>query len=151
MRDYYRRSLAGFASGDTFVLERTFTQQEVDEFARITGDHNPLHFVPAYAHASGFDGLICQGMLVGAMMSEMGGKMGWLAAGMSFRFRQPVYPGVRVRCELTLVEVKEGGKGKARAVWTDPAGEVLQEADLFVRLPGEKERAILATLVEDRS
>ena len=40
--------------GDEFRLERTFSPEDVDEFARLSGDHSPLHVDAAYAAQTEF-------------------------------------------------------------------------------------------------
>ena len=37
------------ATGDTATYTRLITNQEVEAFAAISGDHNPLHLDPEYA------------------------------------------------------------------------------------------------------
>ena len=37
------------AIGDTAIYTRLITNQEVEAFAAISGDHNPLHLDPEYA------------------------------------------------------------------------------------------------------
>ena len=42
------------AIGDTATYTRLITNQEVEAFAAISGDHNPLHLDPEYAATTAF-------------------------------------------------------------------------------------------------
>ena len=42
------------AIGDTATCTRLITNQEVEAFAAISGDHNPLHLDPEYAATTAF-------------------------------------------------------------------------------------------------
>ncbi len=55
--------------GDTTSYSRLITDQEVQAFAAISGDHNPLHLDPEYAATTAFGECIAQGMLTGALIS----------------------------------------------------------------------------------
>ena len=53
--------------GDTTSYSRLITDQEVQAFAAISGDHNPLHLDPEYAATTAFGECIAHGMLTGAL------------------------------------------------------------------------------------
>jgi acyl dehydratase len=55
------RGLTGVALGSTDWAE--MTQPEVDEFARLTGDHNFIHVDPERAKTTPFGGTIAHGYL----------------------------------------------------------------------------------------
>jgi 3-hydroxybutyryl-CoA dehydratase len=112
MTDIRRQTVDGLKAGDTFTLTRTFTEKDVEAFTDVTRDHNPIHSSQRFVALKGFDGRICHGLLVGAMITEMGGQMGWLASGMNFRFKQPVYIGDTITCRCTLVAVDHGRTGR---------------------------------------
>ena len=78
-----KQAATGLKPGDTFVLTRTFSQEETKAFGDLTRDYNPVHYDPRWTRAKGFDGLICHGLLVGSMICEFGGQLAWLATGMS--------------------------------------------------------------------
>lgn len=144
-----RRAAAGLRPGDSFTVTRTFTREEVDRFADLSRDYNPVHFDDRFARSRGFDGPVCHGLLVGSLLTEVGGQIGWLASGMSFRFRRPVYPGEAVTCDFTIAAVDERGRAHARVVARDGQGETVLEADLYGRLPGGPEREILAAMLAE--
>lgn len=45
------------AIGDTATYTRLITNQEVEAFAAVSGDHNPLHLDPEYAATTAFSTL----------------------------------------------------------------------------------------------
>ena len=47
--------------GERIVGQATLTTAEIAAFARMCGDHNPLHHDEAYAHATRFGGIIAGG------------------------------------------------------------------------------------------
>jgi acyl dehydratase len=151
MDDIRRRTVAGLKTGDTFVLTRTFSQEDVDAFARVTRDHNPIHACRSFIALKGFDARICHGLLVGGMITEVGGQMGWLASGMNFRFKKPVYLEDTITCRFTLTRIDEKHRAEAVAVFTNQHGEVVLEATLFGVLPNSAERRVLGQLLENEA
>jgi 3-hydroxybutyryl-CoA dehydratase len=149
MTDIRRRTVAGLKAGDTFTLTRTFSEQDVAAFATITRDHNPIHFHEGFVKSKGFDARVCHGLLVGGMITEIGGQIGWLASGMSFRFKKPVYLNDTVTCRFTLLQVDEKDRAEAESVFTNQRGEIVLQASLFGLLPDPQEREILEALLED--
>jgi acyl dehydratase len=148
MTDIRRRTVAGLSAGDTFSLIRTFTEKDVEAFTRVTRDHNPIHSSLRFVALKGFKRPICHGLLVGGMITEMGGQMGWLASGMNFRFKRPVYVGDTVTCRCTLTAVDEKNRAEAEAVFTNQHGEIVLEAGLFGVLPDDEERHVLKDLLD---
>jgi 3-hydroxybutyryl-CoA dehydratase len=143
MTDIRRQTVDGLKAGDTFTLTRTFTEKDVEAFTDVTRDHNPIHSSQRFVALKGFDDRICHGLLVGAMITEMGGQMGWLASGMNFRFKQPVYIGDTITCRCTLVAVDRKNRAEADAVFINQHGETVLEASLFGVLPNVRERQVL--------
>lgn len=128
------------AAGDSFTAVRTFTREDTQQFEEISRDRNPVHSNLPYAMGKGFKGLICHGLLVGNLVSEIGGQLAMLASGMNFRFRKPVYFGDTVTCTLVIDEMDQTGRVKCSAIFTNQRGETVIEGRLFGILPGEKER-----------
>lgn len=106
------RYLEEFTPGE--ILEsraRKITQEQIDEFAELTLDRNPLHVDEAFARKSIHGGIISHGpMMVGmafGLLSEMDVIDGTILAlrGISWNFNAPIRPGdeVRVRAEVTGV------------------------------------------------
>ena len=101
------RTFASLSEGDEECWTHTIAAEEVDAFAALSGDDNPLHMDDAYARSSGFRGRVVHGMLLGAWLSRVlgthfpGPGVLWLAQ--NIRFARAVYIGdsvevvVRVR------------------------------------------------------
>lgn len=149
MTDIRRRTIEGLRTGDTFTVTRTFTEEQSRAFGDLSRDYNPVHYDRRFTDAKGLAGLICHGLLVGSLITEVGGQIGWLARGMEFEFRKPVYFGDTVTCRFTLLEVDEKGRARGRAVFTNQDGVTVIEAALAGRLPGDAERAVLASMVAE--
>ena len=147
--DIRKKTIEGLKVGDTFSLTRSFTEKEVSLFADLTHDYNPVHFEVRFARAKNFEGLICHGLLVASMISEIGGQIGWLASEMNFRFKKPVYLGEAVRCRFTLNRMSEKGKAEAEAVFTTTDGTVVIEAHLKGIVPGPREKQVLEAMVAE--
>lgn len=146
-----RRQAAGGAlkKGTTVRLSRTFTQQDVEEFGRLTRDYNPVHSEPRWCQLKGFDRPIAHGLLVGSMLCEPGGQWGWLADGMSFKFLKPVYIGDTITCEMTIVELDERLHARAECTLSNQRGEVVMTAILNGLLPGKPEQELLLQMLDE--
>ena len=86
-----KRTIDGLKKGDVFTVARTFVEKDMAAFADLTRDYNPVHFDDRFATSKNFRGRICHGLLAGSMLTEIGGQIGWLATGMNFSFKKPVY------------------------------------------------------------
>lgn len=150
MSDIRRRTVAGLKAGDSFSITRTFTEKDVAVFSAVTRDRNPIHFSRQFVALKGFKGRICHGLLVGGMLTEVGGQMAWLASGMNFRFKRPVYLNDTITCHVTLASVDANRRATAQAVFTNQNREIVMEASLFGLLPNNPERQVLAEM-ENRS
>lgn len=144
-----QRTIAGLTPGTTFTVTRTFSEPQVAQFADLTRDYNPIHFDPRFVAVKGFKDRICHGLLVGGMVTEVGGQIGWLASGMNFRFKRPVYMGETITCTLTITEVDEKGRARAEAVFVNQDQEVVLTAQLTGRVPGKAEIQVLRHMVEE--
>ena len=96
------------AIGDTTTYTRLVTNQEVEAFAAISGDHNPLHLDPEYAATTAFGECIAHGMLTGALISaaiamQLPGP-GSVYLSQNIQFRAPVMLGDTLTVTLTVTD-----------------------------------------------
>ncbi|MEK6809183.1 MAG: MaoC family dehydratase [Nanoarchaeota archaeon] len=82
--------------GDTFEFSKVLTTQDIDKYADLTGDHNPLHCDEEYALSTEFKNRVVHGMLAGSLFSTL---VGMVCPGkknlyltQSLKFKSPVYP-----------------------------------------------------------
>jgi 3-hydroxybutyryl-CoA dehydratase len=143
------KAVVGLAVGDTFAVSRTFTEQDVAQFADISRDYNPVHFDERFARVKNFDGCICHGLLVASLITEIGGQIGWLAAGMSLKFRRPVYLGDTVTCKFVITDIDAGGHAEAAAVVTNEHDIIVLEAGLTGIVPGAAEQQVMRDMLAE--
>jgi acyl dehydratase len=141
------KAVQGIKAGDEFSVTRTFTRRDTEAFGDLTRDYNPVHYDEVFARGKGLSGLINHGLLTGSMICEVGGQIAWLASGMDFKFRRPVYFGDTVTCRLVITEVDAKGKAKAEATYTNQHGEVVVSARISGRLPGPEDTKRLAEML----
>lgn len=149
MSEIRKETIRGLKVGDTFTISRKFSEQDMLNFANITRDYNPIHFDNRFAQLKNLNGRICHGLLVGSMLTEIGGQIGWLASGMNFRFKKPVYFGDTIICTFTITDIDNNNRARARVVYQDNDGITVLEADLTGILPGTLERRLLSAMVEE--
>lgn len=88
--------------GETHTVERTFTPEDVRQFAEVSRDTQASHTEP------GEDGrLLVHGLLTATLPTQIGGDLEVLARSMEFEFRRPVYTGEPVTCRWTTESVTE--------------------------------------------
>ncbi len=98
---------------------------EIESFADLSGDRNPLHMDGAYARERGFADRVAHGFLLGAKVSALIGMFlpgrRCLLVEESLNFPNPVYPGDEVtlsgevmdtHTDLALVSLKIRGEKK---------------------------------------
>ena len=96
------------------TVEKVITQDQIEKYARASGDFNPIHVDHEFAASTQFGGTIAHGMMVAATISEMMAAAfgrNWPESGsMKIRFRSPVKPGQRITTQGSVrrVDAVEG-------------------------------------------
>ena len=57
--------------GLTKQFQITITESMIDDFAKISGDYNPLHMDEKFAQSRDFKHRVCHGMLLGSLFSRL--------------------------------------------------------------------------------
>ena len=144
-----KKAIEGLKIGDTFSVSRTFTEQDAIRFADISRDYNPIHFDERFAKVKNFDGLICHGLLIASLVTKIGGQIGWLASGMTFKFKKPVYFGDTIKCDFIIVDIDERGRAKAEAVFTNEYEIIVLEGIVTGIVPGAQEKQIMKDMLAE--
>ncbi|WP_109468173.1 MaoC family dehydratase [Albibacillus kandeliae] len=89
-------------------LRKQITDEDIEMFAKVSTDHNPVHLDDAYAQDTIFHGRIAHGMLTAGLISAVIGEQlpghGTVYLGQTLKFLAPVRPG-----DTVLAEVKVTG------------------------------------------
>ena len=143
------RAAEGLQVGDSFRTTRTFTDDDVALFAKISGDYNPIHFDARFAKARNFSAQICHGLLAASLVTEIGGQIGWLASVMNFRFKGPVYVGETITCNWVITTIDQKGRAKASVTITKEEGVSVIEAEIGGIVPGLEECKVLSQMLSE--
>ena len=96
------------AIGDGIEVSRLVTARDIELFAVVSGDHNPLHLDPEYAATTQFGECIGHGMLIGAFVSAVIGLEfpgpGTVYLGQNLEFRAPIFLGDTLTITLTVTD-----------------------------------------------
>lgn len=106
------------------TVTKTVTQLQIDAYADVSGDHNPIHINPEVARSVGLDGTIAHGMLSMAFAGQV--MTDWLAAEpgrgrlgrLRVRFQAMVRPGDTLTCKGVL-RAPELGKPQQADLWIE--------------------------------
>ena len=108
------RTFDEIAIGDSASLTRTLKPEDIQLFAVMSGDVNPAHVDPEYAHSSMFQEVIAHGMWGGALISTVLGTEfpgpGTIYVSQTLRFSRPVKVGDTITIRITCKEKFEHNK-----------------------------------------
>ncbi|NRB34001.1 MAG: MaoC family dehydratase [Rhodobacteraceae bacterium] len=95
--------------GMTRHLRKEVTDRDIELFAEVSTDRNPVHLDDAYAQDTIFAGRIAHGMLTAGLISAVIGEQlpghGTVYMGQSLKFLAPVRPGDVVVAEVEVVDI----------------------------------------------
>ena len=124
------------------TVEKSVSQQQIESYARASGDFNPIHVDKEFAARSQFGGTIAHGMMIVASISEMmslafGPR--WATGGhLKLRFKAPVRPGDSVTTSGKVKRVGGSDRGHEIACTVEvhrQTGEVAITGDATVTVP----------------
>jgi acyl dehydratase len=116
--------------GQQASISRSFTEQDVNDFARLSGDFNPIHIDPEFAKTTIFGQRIVHGVLVSSLFSNLlaekvPGK-GSIYLGQTFKFKKPVFFDQTVTAKVEVINIREDKPiVTMRTICTNEQGEEL--------------------------
>lgn len=94
---------------DTYSHDFKFSQDEVNRFAEVTGDKNPVHTDAEYASKTMFKRPIMHGMLSASLFSKVFGTLfpgeGTIYLKQSLNFLKPMYVETDYVAEFKVLDV----------------------------------------------
>lgn len=99
------------ALGEMASLTRTITESDVQQFAELVGDYNPVHVDDTFAKKTRFGRRIAHGMwgvsLISAVLGTRLPGPGTIYLSQTIQFLAPVYSGDPVTAQVTVLKVRE--------------------------------------------
>ena len=94
--------------GQSFKVHRVLTMEDVQMFADLTGDDNPIHVDAEYASTTRFGGPIVHGIFLLGIISKALGRdfpgPGCVAVSIQAKFLRPVPVGSEITVEVQVAE-----------------------------------------------
>jgi len=105
---YYLEDLS---VGMTSSFEKTILAKDIDAFAKITGDTNPVHLDEEYAATTPFKARIAHGMMSAGLISTVLGTQlpgpGCIYLDQQIKFRAPVFIDDTVVATVTIEDINQ--------------------------------------------
>ena len=110
-----------------------FTQAQFDEFARLSGDDNPIHIDPEFSAKTRFGRTVAHGMfllsVLQAEVARLHGGAVWIAE-QEFIFRGPTFTG-----DPLLFDLEPRNDGTIGQVITDSSGTIVTDGTTRLGVP----------------
>ena len=132
-------------SGDEVEFAKTITAEDVEAFAKLSGDRNPLHMDDKFAARTHFQRRVVHGMLVANYVSTLVGMRcpgpGALWSQQNFRWLAPVFIGDKINLTMKVTHKSEGARSltiEVKALNQD--GKVVMEGEGTVTALEERQQ-----------
>ena len=125
--------------GRSAELTRVVSAADIDSFAAVSGDNNPVHLDEAYARTTTFQTRIAHGMLSGAYISAVLGTQlpgpGAIYLSQNLKFRRPVRIGDAVIARV-VVQALDARRGHATfTTLCQVDGRTVTEGEAVIMVP----------------
>jgi 3-hydroxybutyryl-CoA dehydratase len=137
------KSIHELKIGDSAQISKTITEAVVNDFARVTGDFNPIHTDQAYAEKTPFKGRIAHGALSIGLFSNILGNIlpghGSIYLSHEIKFLAPVRIGDTITAKVEVIEVvPEKNRAEFRTTCTNQDGKLVVDGIAWA-MPPRKE------------
>jgi 3-hydroxybutyryl-CoA dehydratase len=121
------------------TLMKTVMDDDVVEFARISGDENPIHLCEAYAASSRFGERIAHGLYTASLISAVLGTRlpgpGAVYRSQTLTFHSPVKIGDVVAVSVEVMELVAQGRKVRLACEAAVDGRLVLDGEAIVSVP----------------
>ena len=134
------RTFAEIGIGDSATASHALTKAELEGFAAVSGDFNPIHLNDGYAKAHGLRAPVAHGMWTASLISGLLGTelpgAGTVYVRQDLRFHAPVFQGDVVTATVTVTGKEEAGNlVRFDCRCTDQDGKLVLDGMAEVRAP----------------
>lgn len=123
-------------------LTKVVTDRDIEMFAEVSTDHNPVHLDDGYARDTIFEGRIAHGMLTAGLISAVIGEQlpghGTVYLGQTLKFMAPVRPGDAVRAEVEVTDIDFSRRRVTMDTRCAVDGRVVLKGEAVVLAPSRK-------------
>lgn len=128
------------ALGVTASRTRIVTGDDVELFAKVSGDTNSVHLDDAYAATTPFGRRIAHGMFTVSIISAILGNdlpgLGTIYLGQDIKFKAPVFIGDTITATVELIKYREEKRiATFKTFATNQDGVVVVEGEAVVLAP----------------
>lgn len=126
--------------GDSAEVSKTITEQNINDFAQVSGDHNPAHLDEEYANNTAFKHRIAHGMFVSSLISSVLGNElpghGTIYMTQSLKFMAPVYINDTITARVEVIEmISEKKRIIFKTTCTNQEGKTVIDGEALVSPP----------------
>ncbi len=125
--------------GQAVEISRVVGAADIEAFAEVSGDNNPVHLDEAYARTTQFGERIAHGMLSAAYISAILGTRlpgpGAIYLSQSLRFRRPVRIGDLVVARATVTALDEAKGRVTLETVCEVGGKTVMDGEAVVIAP----------------
>jgi acyl dehydratase len=131
---------ARFSVGQQASLKKSFSAGEVQQFAQLSLDKNPIHLDEKRAAESVFGRRVVHGMLVASLFSALLGQHlpgeGTIFLGANIQFKGPVFLDDEVTAFVQITKIREDKPIITLRTWCENAkGETVLDGEAVARAP----------------
>ncbi|WP_284163419.1 MaoC family dehydratase [Frigidibacter sp. SD6-1] len=128
--------------GMSRYLQKTITDRDIEMFAEVSTDRNPVHLDEAYARDTIFEGRIAHGMLTAGLISAVIGEQlpghGTVYLGQTLKFMAPVRPGDTVHAEVKVMAIDHAKRRVTLETHCAVGDRVVLKGEAVVLAPSRK-------------
>lgn len=143
MTEYVGKFYEELEIGMSHETYHTIKESDIEAFAAVSGDRNPLHMDEEYAKTTMFKGRIAHGALTASYISGiLGNDMpgpGAIFTDLALQFKRPVRIGDEVTARAEVIEKQDKGSRVTLKVTCSVGGKTVVEGEAKVVAPRKKD------------
>ena len=137
------KSIDELKVGDSAQISKTITETDINDFARVTGDFNPVHLDQTYAEKTTFKGRIAHGLLSVGLLARILGNIlpghGTIYLSQEAKFLATVRIGDTIMAKVEVIELNlEKNRAKFRTTCLNQDGKIVVDGIAWA-MPPKKE------------
>jgi 3-hydroxybutyryl-CoA dehydratase len=123
-------------------LRKVVTDRDIELFAEVSTDRNPVHLDDAYAQDTIFQGRIAHGMLTAGLISAVIGEQlpghGTVYLGQNLKFMAPVRPGDMVEAVVRVMGIDHARRRVTLETFCRVGDTIVLKGEALVLAPSSK-------------